>query len=206
MDAEWSSVNVPPGRVPGGQSRTQTRKIEEIAADMACILSSMLHGFRFDDKFIWICFYCTQIKKTCLTFLLATYAIVYKHLVWSFTIYKADGRTLQQKTMQLFITLPIFAACIFGIAAGHNFRGTWDSGEAEVPTSRPTSQPTQDEGEGNIPGELGNLSSLSSLYLVDNSLTGTIPSELENLANMQPTQDEGNIQPTTCFTCNDEAA
>ena len=37
---------------------------------------------------------------------------------------------------------------------------------------------------GTIPGELGNLSSLSSLHLDDNNLTGTIPGELGSLSNL----------------------
>ena len=38
---------------------------------------------------------------------------------------------------------------------------------------------------GTIPSELGNLTTLTSLYLNDNQLSGTIPAELANLTNLQ---------------------
>ena len=37
---------------------------------------------------------------------------------------------------------------------------------------------------GEIPAELGNLANLQSLYLYNNQLTGEIPAELGNLANL----------------------
>ena len=38
---------------------------------------------------------------------------------------------------------------------------------------------------GEIPTELGNLANLQQLYLGGNQLTGEIPTELGNLANLQ---------------------
>ena len=38
---------------------------------------------------------------------------------------------------------------------------------------------------GGIPAELGNLANLQHLYLSGNELTGAIPAELGNLANLQ---------------------
>ena len=45
---------------------------------------------------------------------------------------------------------------------------------------------------GAIPGELGNLSNLERLYLDDNQLTGPIPSELSNLSNLEELSLWGN--------------
>ena len=45
---------------------------------------------------------------------------------------------------------------------------------------------------GEIPSELGEVSSLEDLFLRDNMLTGEIPSELEGLANLSKLYLEGN--------------
>jgi len=58
----------------------------------------------------------------------------------------------------------------------------------------------QNELSGSIPSELGNLSNLESLILSYNNLSGNLPSELSNLSNL--TLLEVNHNQLTCYTNN----